>query len=40
MTKEQILKELPPLGFKLAKEFEKLPWQHMMFFERDEEYKE
>lgn len=40
MTKKQILKELPPLGFKLAKEFDKLPWQHMMFFERDEDYKE
>lgn len=40
MTKKQILKELPPLGFKLVKEFDKLPWQHMMFFERDEEYKE
>ena len=40
MTKEQIMKELPPMGLKLAKEFEKLPWQHMMFFERDEAYKE
>lgn len=40
MTKKQIMKELPPFGFKLAKEFDKLPWQHMMFFERDEEYKE
>ena len=40
MTKQQILKDLPPLGFKLAKEFERLPWQHMMFFERDEEYED
>lgn len=32
MSKEQILKELPPNGFKLVKEFEKLPWQHMMWF--------
>ena len=40
MTKKQIMKELPPLGYKLAKEFDKLPWQHMMFFERDEEYEE
>lgn len=35
MSKKQILKELPPNGFKLAREFDDLPWQHMMFFERD-----
>ena len=34
MTKQQILKELPPNGFKLVKEFDRLPWQHMMFFGR------
>ncbi|QDU26302.1 Ubiquinone/menaquinone biosynthesis C-methyltransferase UbiE [Anatilimnocola aggregata] len=39
MTKEQILKELPANGFKLAKEFDRLPWQHLMFFGRDEEWK-
>ncbi len=32
MSKEQILKELPANGFKLVKEFDGLPWQHMMFF--------
>ncbi|HET6883859.1 MAG TPA: class I SAM-dependent methyltransferase [Pirellulales bacterium] len=36
MSKEQIMKELPPNGFKLVEEFDKLPWQHLMFFERDE----
>jgi|SRR4051812_24647498 len=36
MTKEQILKEWPPNGFKLVKEFDGLPWQHLMFFARDE----
>ncbi len=36
MSKQQILKELPANGFKLVKEFDKLPWQHMMFFGRDE----
>ncbi len=36
MSKEQILKELPPNGFKLVEEFDKLPWQHVMFFERSE----
>jgi ubiquinone/menaquinone biosynthesis C-methylase UbiE len=33
MSKEQILKEIPPAGFKLVEEFDKLPWQHLMFFE-------
>jgi ubiquinone/menaquinone biosynthesis C-methylase UbiE len=33
MSKEQILKEVPPNGFKLVKEYDDLPWQHMMFFE-------
>jgi hypothetical protein len=36
MSKEQILKEWPPNGFKLVKEFDGLPWQHMMWFARDE----
>jgi ubiquinone/menaquinone biosynthesis C-methylase UbiE len=36
MTKEQINKELVPNGFKLVKEFDRLPWQHMMWFEKDE----
>jgi ubiquinone/menaquinone biosynthesis C-methylase UbiE len=37
MTKEQILKEFEPNGFRLAEEFDKLPWQHLMFFERANE---
>ena len=40
MSKEQILKELPPNGFKLVEEFDKLPWQHVMFFERGDLAKE
>ena len=36
MSKEQIMKELPPNGFKLVEEFDKLPWQHLMFFQRDD----
>ena len=36
MSKEQILKEWPPNGFKLVKEFDGLPWQHMMWFARDD----
>jgi len=35
MSKEQILKELPANGFKLVKDYDKLPWQHMMFFGRE-----
>jgi ubiquinone/menaquinone biosynthesis C-methylase UbiE len=36
MSKEQIMKEFPPNGFKLVEEFDELPWQHLMFFERDD----
>lgn len=36
MSKKQIRKELEANGFKLVKEFDKLPWQHMMFFARAE----
>jgi ubiquinone/menaquinone biosynthesis C-methylase UbiE len=39
MTKVQVLKELRPNGFKLEKEYQKLPWQHMFFFGRDEAWK-
>jgi ubiquinone/menaquinone biosynthesis C-methylase UbiE len=36
MSKEQILKEIPPMGFKLVEQFDDLPWQHVMFFEPSE----
>jgi ubiquinone/menaquinone biosynthesis C-methylase UbiE len=36
MSKNQILKELLPNGFKLVRQFDELPWQHMMFFTRHE----
>jgi ubiquinone/menaquinone biosynthesis C-methylase UbiE len=39
MTKAQIMKEFPPNGFKLIEEFDKLPWQHLMFFERDDAWE-
>ena len=32
MSKKQILKEFTPNGFRLVREFNRLPWQHMMFF--------
>lgn len=34
MSKEQILKEFPPNGYFLEREFDELPWQHLMFFGR------
>jgi ubiquinone/menaquinone biosynthesis C-methylase UbiE len=36
MSKEQIMKEFPPNGFTLVEEFDKLPWQHLMLFQRDD----
>jgi ubiquinone/menaquinone biosynthesis C-methylase UbiE len=32
MTREQILKELTANEFELVEEFKELPWQHMLFF--------
>ncbi len=40
MSKKQILKELPPNGYKLVEQFDKLPWQHVMFFEADPAWRE
>ena len=36
MSKEQIMKEVPPNGFKLVESYDGLPWQHLMFFARVE----
>ncbi|MBL8827652.1 MAG: methyltransferase domain-containing protein [Planctomycetaceae bacterium] len=36
MSKQQVLKELTPNGFKLVEQFDGLPWQHLMFFEPSE----
>ena len=38
MSKRQIMKELPRNGFKLVRQFDKLPWQHMMFFGLDPDF--
>ncbi len=35
MSKRQIMKEYRANGFKLAKQYDGLPWQHLMFFEKD-----
>jgi len=36
MSKPQIMKEYTANGFKLVREFNDLPWQHLMFFARDD----
>jgi ubiquinone/menaquinone biosynthesis C-methylase UbiE len=36
MSKAQIMKEFLANRFKLVEEYDKLPWQHLMFFERGE----
>jgi ubiquinone/menaquinone biosynthesis C-methylase UbiE len=36
MSKDQILKEWRPNGFKLVEQYDQLPWQHVMFFQRAE----
>jgi ubiquinone/menaquinone biosynthesis C-methylase UbiE len=39
MSKKQILKEYNANGFKLAKQYDGLPWQHLMFFEKDADWR-
>lgn len=39
MSKRQILKEYRANGFKLAKQYDGLPWQHLMFFELDNDWR-
>jgi len=34
MSKQQVVKELAANGFRLVEQFDKLPWQHVMFFGR------
>ena len=36
MSKNQIMKEYEKNGFKLVREYNELPWQHLMFFARDD----
>ncbi|NIY16751.1 MAG: methyltransferase domain-containing protein, partial [Nitrospinaceae bacterium] len=36
MSKDQVVKELETNGFRLARSFDALPWQHMLFFERSD----
>ncbi len=39
MSKRQIMKELTPNGFRLVREYDELPWQHLMFFGKHEPKK-
>ncbi len=39
MSKKQIMKEFPANGFKLVEQFDELPWQHVLFFERDDNFQ-
>ncbi len=39
MSKRQMLREYRANGFKLAKQYDGLPWQHLMFFERDDDWR-
>lgn len=36
MSQAQVLKELPPNGFKLVGQYDRLPWQHVLEFARDD----
>lgn len=36
MSKSQIMKEYEANGFKLVRESDELPWQHLMYFARDD----
>lgn len=36
MSKRQIMKEYQANGYKLVREYNELPWQHLMFFARDD----
>ena len=36
MTKAQVRAEFEAAGFRVAKEFDRLPWQHLMFLVKDE----
>jgi len=31
MTKAQVRAELEPAGFEVVREFDRLPWQHLLF---------
>ena len=36
MSQAQVMREIPANGFKLVGQFDNLPWQHVLFFARDD----
>jgi SAM-dependent methyltransferase len=36
MSQAQVMKELPPNGFKLVAQYDRLPWQHVLSFARSD----
>ena len=38
MTKAQVAKEMVANGFKLVRSFDRLPWQHMLFYGKDPDF--
>ncbi|HMO83481.1 MAG TPA: methyltransferase domain-containing protein [Lacipirellulaceae bacterium] len=36
MSQEQVMREIPANGFKLVGQFDRLPWQHVLLFARDD----
>lgn len=39
MTRRQMIKEYKANGLKVVRQYNKLPWQHLMFFGRDDEWQ-
>ncbi|MFK7737400.1 MAG: class I SAM-dependent methyltransferase [Pirellulaceae bacterium] len=39
MTKRQIMKEYTANGFELVRQYDELPWQHLMFFGKDPDWE-
>lgn len=39
MSRKQILREYEANGYKLVRQYNKLPWQHLMFFGKDPDWK-
>ena len=39
MSEKQVVKEMKVIGLKLKVNMEKLPWQHCLIFEIDENFK-
>jgi hypothetical protein len=36
MSQDQVMREIPANGFKLVGQYDELPWQHVLYFARDD----